>query len=191
MEKFTKSIRKKSKDKIEEPIIFENEWMKITNFEDNIIIEQSATVVCIPYIIEYNQFIVRHEYIPAFKKLEGDDYYLTCVAGSVEVGETNEQALKRELEEEAGIVLRDGYQFEFERPLFSSKASTAQFHYCIVPLTENDYHEISTPTGDGSYNESISKSVKVDVKYINHVKPSDLITELLISRLKKYLTGQQ
>ena len=189
MDKFTKVIKKKVKNVIEEPVIFENEHLKITQYEDWVIVEEPNCVACLPYLIEYNQVIVRQEYVPTFKKADGNDYFLTCVAGKVEVGETPEQCLRRELEEEAGIVLRDGYQFEFERPLFACKTTTAQFYFCLVPLVEDDYQEVIA-SGDGTKNEKMSKSTKVDVKYLNNLLPSDLITELLITRLRKYLTSQ-
>jgi|ERR1035437_240052 ADP-ribose pyrophosphatase YjhB (NUDIX family) len=188
MEKFSKTIKKKIEPVTDEPIIFENEHLKITQYEDWVIVEEPNVVACLPYLIEYKQVIVRQEYVPTFKKADGNELFLTCVAGKIEVGETPEQALRRELEEEAGIVLRDGYQFEFERPLFSCKTTTMQFHFCLVPIVEDDYHEVIAK-GDGTKNEAMSKSVKLDIKYLNSLLPSDLITELLITRLRKYLTS--
>jgi 8-oxo-dGTP pyrophosphatase MutT (NUDIX family) len=189
MDKFSKIIKKKPASPTDEPVIFENDFLKVTNFEDWVVVEEPNVVACLPYLIEENQIIVRQEYIPTFKKVEGNDYFLTVVAGRIETGESPEQALKRELEEEAGIVLREGYQFEFERPVFACKTTTSQFYYCLVPLTENDYHEVIA-RGDGTKNESISKSVKVDIKYRDHLNPSDLITELLLAKLRVYLAGK-
>lgn len=189
MEKFSKLSKKKTKNIVDEPIIFENEHLKITKYEDWVIVEEPSVVACLPYLIEYNQIVVRQEFIPTFKKAEGNDYFLTCVAGKIEIGETPEESLRRELEEEAGIVLRDGYEIEFERPLFACKTTTAQFYFCLIPLVEDDYHEVLAK-GDGTRNEKLSKSVKVDTKFLNNLLPSDLITELLITRLKKYLTSQ-
>lgn len=189
MDKFSKIVKQKPTSTVDEPIIFENDFMKVTNYEDWVVVEEPNVVACLPYLIEDNQIVVRQEYIPTFKKVEGNEYFLTVVAGRIENGESPQQALRRELEEEAGIVLREGYQFEFDRPVFACKTTTSLFHFCLVPLTENDYHEVIAK-GDGTKNESISKSVKVDTKYLNHLNPSDLITELLLAKLRVYLSGK-
>ena len=57
---------------------------------------------------------------------------------------------------------------------------------CILPLTENDYHEIVIK-GDGSRAESLSQTVKVDVKYLNSLNTSDVLTELMLIKFKEYL----
>ncbi len=189
MDKFSKIVKKKEPKQIEEPIIFEDEHMKIVKYEDWVVVEEPSVVACLPFLIEYNQIILRKEYIPTFKRATGDDYFLTCVAGKIEEGESISESIRRELEEEAGIVLIDSYKFEFNKPLFACKSTTAQFNFCLVPITENEYHEV-TPKGDGTKNESISKAVKIDIKYINSLLPSDLITELLLSKLKEYLAGK-
>ena len=56
----------------------------------------------------------------------------------------------------------------------------------ILTLTERDYHEVIAK-GDGSKAEDISKSVKVDVKYIKSLNPSDLITDYMLMKIKEYL----
>jgi len=183
MEKFSKV---KEEITEEEKVLFENEYTKLVSYEGWTVLEEPDTVVCIPFLIEYNQFIIRQEYIPSFKKAEGNDFYITVVAGSIEDNETPEGALRRELEEEAGIVIRENFGFEFERPLFKSKSGSSKFHFCIVPLTESDYHEVIAK-GDGSKAEEMSKSVKVSVKNINSIIASDTITELMLNSLKKYL----
>jgi hypothetical protein len=53
-------------------------------------------------------------------------------------------------------------------------------------LNERDYHEV-VAKGDGSKEEEMSKSVKVDVKYINSLNPSDLITYYMLMKMKEYL----
>jgi 8-oxo-dGTP pyrophosphatase MutT (NUDIX family) len=184
MDKFSKV--KAEEVRPEEKVLFESGNTKIVDYEGWAVLNEPDTVVCIPYLIEYNQFIIRQEYIPSFKLAEGKDFHITVVAGGIENNETPEQALRRELEEEAGIVLRENFQFEFERPLFKTKSGSSAYHFCIVPLTESDYHEV-IPKGDGSEAEAVSKSVKVSVKNLNAIIPSDTITELMIQRLRKYL----
>jgi hypothetical protein len=94
------------------------------------------------------------------------------------------------LEEEAGIVVREDYPVEDMKPLFISKGMTSKYYPFILPLNERDYHEIIAK-GDGSKAESMSKSVKVDIKYIDSLNPSDIFTEYMILKVKEYLNIQK
>jgi 8-oxo-dGTP pyrophosphatase MutT (NUDIX family) len=186
MEKFSKL---KPKDEFKEPkdkVLYDTEHFKIIEYEDWHIIKERDSVVCIPYLIESNQFIIRYEYIPPFKYTDGQEYHITIISGGIERGETPKTTLIRELEEEAGIVLREDYQIEDMKPLFINKAHTNKYHPFILPLNERDYHEV-VARGDGSKAESLSKSVKVDIKYLSTIEASDLITDYMLTKLKEYL----
>ena len=189
MEKFSKLKPKSEFSEPNDEILFSNKYMKVINFEDWTIIKESDFVVCIPYLIESNQIILRHEYIPTFKYVDGQEYHVTVLSGSIEVGETPERALLRELEEEAGIVLEPNYKVEFLKPLFVSKGNASKYYPCLLQLTETQYQEVIAK-GDGSEAEKKSQSVKVDVKYLNSVNASDVITEYMILKLKDYLNMQ-
>jgi hypothetical protein len=53
-------------------------------------------------------------------------------------------------------------------------------------LTETQYQEVIAK-GDGSKAEKMSKSVKVDAKFLSNLNASDLITEFMILKMKDYL----
>jgi 8-oxo-dGTP pyrophosphatase MutT (NUDIX family) len=186
MKKFT-SIKPENifKNK-KEDVIYSDDNLKIIKFEEWSIVKEKNLVVCIPYLIESNQIILRYEYIPTFKYVDGQDYHVTLVGGGVEVGESENIAILRELEEEAGIVVNEDYQLESLKPLFMSKGATQKVTAYIIPLTERDYYE-KVAQGDGSKVEKKSKSVKVDVKLLGSINTSDLISDYMLIKLKEYL----
>jgi 8-oxo-dGTP pyrophosphatase MutT (NUDIX family) len=186
MEKFSKLKPKDEFDNSKEKVLYKDEHFQIIQFEDWSILKEKDTVVCIPYLIETNQIVLRYEYIPTFKYVDGQEYHVTLVCGGIEQGETPEKAILRELEEEAGIVLREDYELESMRPLFINKGSANKYYPYILPLNERDYHEV-VARGDGSKEEEMSKSVKVDVKYLGSLNTSDLITDYMLLKLKEYM----
>lgn len=186
MEKFSKIKPKNEFDDNKDKVLYKDNHFEIVQFEDWSILKERDAVVCIPYLIETNQIVLRYEYVPTFKYVDGRDYHLTLVCGGIEQGETPDKALIRELEEEAGIVLREDFQLEQMRPLFVNKASANKYYPYILPLNERDYHEV-VAKGDGSKEEEMSKSVKVDIKYLGSLNSSDLITDYMLLKLKEYL----
>ena len=188
MDKFSKmkSSEYDNEKKNKADILYQDDYIKVIKYDDWSIIQEHDVVVCIPYLIEQNKFIMRQEPIPSFKYADGQELHVTLVGGAIEQGEDSETALIRELQEEAGIVLRDGFKIEFEKPLFMTKAHVNKYYCCILNLSENDYHEVKI-TGDGTKVEDLSKTFKIDTKYINAVNSSDLVTEYMVDKLKKFL----
>lgn len=185
MEKFSK-LKPETNTSKGDDVVYKDDYISIINKDDWKFIKQKDGVVCIPYLIEQNQIIIRHEYIPAFKYADGQEYHLALVGGAIEQGETPEVALLRELQEEAGIVLRDDFKIEFGKPLFIGKSSSSKIYTCIITLTENDYHEVVIK-GDGTKFEDMAQTGKVDLKYIKSLNASDIITEYMLEKLKQYV----
>jgi hypothetical protein len=163
-----------------------NDYISIINYKDWSVIKESDFVVCIIYLIEENQFILRNEYIPTFEYVDGQDYHMTVLSGTMKQGESPEKSLLREIEEEAGIVIRPDFKIEFMKPLFLSKGHSSKYHPALITLTERDYHEVMAK-GDGSKVEKMSQTVKLDLKYIKSVNSSDLITDYMLEKFKSYV----
>ena len=186
MEKFSKMRPKSEFDEPKDKELYSKGPLKLVEYEDWTILKSKDCIICIPILIETNQIVMRYEYIPTFKYVDGQEYHATIVAGGIEPGEDPKTALLRELEEEAGIVIRDDYEIELEKPSFLTKGSTNRAYAFILPLNERDYHEV-VAKGDGSVAESKSKAVKVDIKYIDSINVSDMATAYMLMKAKEYL----
>jgi 8-oxo-dGTP pyrophosphatase MutT (NUDIX family) len=186
MEKFSKLRQKSEMYHRKDDVLYKKGDMDVIEYEDWTVVRTSDYIICVPILIESNQIVLRYEYIPTFKYVDGQEYFATLVAGRIESGETPIKALFRELEEEAGIVLNDEYRPEELKPLFTSKGLTSKAYPFILPLNERDYYEVIAK-GDGSKSEAMSKSVKVDIKHIDSVNPSDLVTAYMLEKVKEYL----
>jgi hypothetical protein len=72
------------------------------------------------------------------------------------------------------------------KPMFVNKGSTVKCWATILTLTESVYHEVEIK-GDGTKTEAMSKTVYLDTKYINSLFTSDIITEFMLMKLKKFM----
>lgn len=186
MKKFTNLKPEEEKKFKKDEVLYKDKWLNVIKYDGWTMLSGKDCVVCIPYLIELNKFIIRQEYIPPFMYDSNQELHLACVGGAIEMGETPELALIREMQEEAGIVLRDNFEIEFDKPLYLGKFTSMKIYPCILPLSENDYHEIMIK-GDGSKEEAMSQTVKIDIKYLESLNTSDIVTEFMLMKLKSYL----
>ena len=135
MEKFSKLKTEEQIQKAEDKkILYKDDNIKVIRYQKWSIISKNDAVFCIPYLIEQNKFVIRQEYVPSYELADGQQLHISLVGGGIEKGETPEEALLRELQEEAGLVLRDNFRIEFDKPLFLGKYSSVKCHICIFNL---------------------------------------------------------
>jgi 8-oxo-dGTP pyrophosphatase MutT (NUDIX family) len=182
MKRFS-TLKPEEAPKKESNVLYSDKDIEVIKFEDRGIITGQDRVYVLPYFIEKNKIIIRQEYIPAYKYADKEDLHLSLVGGGIEKGESAEEALLRELQEEAGVVLRPNFPIEVGKPLFIGKISSCKYYMCILSLTESDYHEVAV---DKSKENKLDKAVKIDAKYINNLNASDLLVELMIEKFKKF-----
>jgi hypothetical protein len=68
MEKFSKLKPKNEFEESEDKVLYDGgDRYKVIEYEDWSIVKSKDSVVCIPYLIESNQIVLRYEYIPTFR----------------------------------------------------------------------------------------------------------------------------
>jgi 8-oxo-dGTP pyrophosphatase MutT (NUDIX family) len=191
MDKFSniqKGKRKESDDT--EKLLYNGNVINVIGFKDFEFVKEKDMVVVLPYLRDESSIILRHEWIPTYQYHYKDHndfkrvtHFLTTLTGSVEPGESIENTVRRELYEEAGIVLSNMYQIDIDKHLFTSKGNVTQYHTCILELRYNDF-KLTPPKGDGSYGEKISNSIRISLGDLDEIRTHDLITEYMLTKFK-------
>jgi 8-oxo-dGTP pyrophosphatase MutT (NUDIX family) len=187
MDKFTNIIKNQKPE--EKPIIKYDGYVKVYSYKDWEILGENDMIIVLPYLVDEGYILLRNEFIPTYQWSYKDIYknstnFLTILSGTMEDGETPDKTIRRELYEEAGIVLSNMVDLEIEKPLHVSKGSFTKYHTCILELRYNDF-KLTKPVGDGSKSESLSKTIKVSLGDIDDLIYHDTITELMILKFKQ------
>jgi len=190
MENFTKYKKQEVQQiKNDETSIVYDGYIKVIKEDEWEFVVESDCVVCLPYIKDEGYFLMRSEPVPPWtydrksNSQQLSSHYLTLVSGTIEEGETPKACLRRELHEEAGIILNEFKELEIEGPFYMTKGNSAKYYLCLLELNYNDFKLVSAP-GDGSKTENISKTMKISLGDIDEIKLNDMISLYLINKLK-------
>lgn len=189
--KFTKLEKEGPKTPTDKPdIIFQSDYINLIKYKDYEFVSESDMVIMLPYLRDEGHILLRHEYIPTYQYYyrNSDEYkhitnFVSAISGTVEKNESIENALRRELYEEAGIVLSNMYKVDFDKHLFLNKSNVSKYHICLLELRYNDY-KVVPPKHDGSKEEELSKTIKISLADIDEIRTHDLITEYVLTKFK-------
>lgn len=185
MDKFTK-INKKIEE-IQDNNLYNGKYIKVVDDQGWETIIENDHISCLVYLRDQAKILLRREIIPSWQhKLKHNTLetkHLTLISGTIEDNETPEQCLRRELYEEAGIILNDYYRLEIEGPFFKSKGTSSAFYFSIVELSQTDFRMVKA-VGDGSMIENMSNTVAIELHNIDDIKVNDLITYTVLDKFK-------
>jgi 8-oxo-dGTP pyrophosphatase MutT (NUDIX family) len=184
MDKFSK-IQHKDKLPIEKEDFLYDGYIKVKEKSGWEYVSEKDCAIALVHLLDFDEILLRKEIVPPFNdKYPEQEFFLTVISGTIETGENPIQTITRELVEEAGILLNTTYMnYESWGKYFYCKGNSSQCHIYYIPLRTNDFRKVEA-SGDGSDFEEKSKTVRIDTKYLQALKPSDLITSLCIEKMK-------
>lgn len=186
MDKFSKKSKEAPKEEPKEKVLFKNDYITVMDKDGWSFVKESDLVCVMPILVDRQQILIRYEKIPPFTLKDGKSAHVTAISGTMEEGETREQTLIREIEEEAGIRLKDSVAIEFFDKLYASKGNTMQINMCILPLYNYDFFDVEA-RGDGSKHEEQSSTVHLGWEHIDDIIVEDMVTRLLLNKTKEFL----
>ena len=191
MQKFTnysKEVQKKETDELNKP--YEGEMLSIINHDGWDIKDEPDKVIILPILKDEGFILLRSEYIPTYqlkykdvKGFRNVTNYITCISGIMEENESASNCIRRELYEEAGIVLSNVKQLDIDKSLHVDKGNLSRYHICILELNAGDYKTTKPPT-DGSKAEKLSRTIKISLGDVDEIKTWDLITDYVLIKMK-------
>lgn len=183
MEKFTKYQKR---DNSIQPEVKYDGYINIISYKDYEIAKESDCVIILPYMISNDSILLRREPVPTYELSFPEaktDKFLTVISGTMEEGESPEQTIRRELYEEAGIILSSVKSIEVSDPVCMSKGNMAKYHCCFIDISDGEYKQTYAP-GDGTESEKNSQTIKIKIDDIDQLKTYDLITEYMLTKFK-------
>lgn len=191
MNKFSKVLNGEVKiNKEETELKYDGTYLKVVGYNQSEFVKEDDVVVILPYLVDEASILLRSEYVPTYQYFykNYNEYkhitnFLTVISGTVKTGESLKNTVRRELYEEAGVVLSSMYDFDIEKSMFMTKGNVSRYHVCILELRYNDF-KVTTPPTDGTKSEKLSKTLKIGLGDLDELRTHDLITEYMLTKFK-------
>lgn len=191
MNKFSKVLKGEVKiNKEETELKYDGTYLKVVGYNQSEFVKEDDVVVILPYLVDEASILMRSEYVATYQYFykNYNEYkhitnFLTIISGTVKTGESLKNTVRRELYEEAGVVLSSMYDFDIEKSMFMTKGNVSRYHVCILELRYNDF-KVTTPPTDGTKSEKLSKTLKIGLGDLDELRTHDLITEYMLTKFK-------
>jgi hypothetical protein len=170
-------------NKVKEKIIYSAGYLDLIDIDGYKAVRENDMVVCIPYLVESNQILLRYENVPTFELIKPEVSKYINVMSKV-IGTTPVEALREGLAKEFGIVLKDDVSPEILTPIFINKGNTARYHICILPLMSYQYEQ-TRPEDNATLLEMRDNNAILNITELNNIIVYDLITRYCLDLFKK------
>jgi len=158
--------------------LYNGEWINLVSWNNYEFVDEASIVLVVLIRKDSEEVLygIREEYCPPyFYDSESPDsateeLYYTLITGGIEEGEDAEDALYREIEEEAGIQIVPGQSqiIALSGSIPMVKFASTQVYPFVVNLEPGSFKVVEA-IGDGTENEKKSKTSWVTAEEVNHI----------------------
>jgi len=185
MEKFTR-IDKKEKKKIQPESKYVGKDINIIEYDNWDIIIGKDKIAILPYLKDEGFILLRYENIPAYQykyqkieKYKNVTNFLNIIKGDINKNETPQQAIRRILVNDCGLILNQNFPITIDKVLFKDEKNTGQYYISLIELNYNDFRQ-----GPLKKSEEEKRVIKLSLGDIDNIKTFDLITDYLFLKLR-------
>lgn len=192
MDKF--SSLKMKEDKVQKDTFkYKNDDFEVIDYDESDIILSKDEMVILPYLKDDGFILMKYEKIPAFSYKYKDissykstaNYFLGCIKGFINEGDTDTQNVRTILYEQTGLVLSTNVSIEVDKVLFKTDKNVGQYKFCILHLSYNDYKQTSLKTHNEQSDPDKIRVIKVSLGDLDEIRSYDLVTDYMLLKLKQ------
>lgn len=192
MDKF--SSLKMKEDKVQKDSFkYKNDDFEVIDYDESDIILSKDEMVILPYLKDDGFILMKYEKIPAFSYKYKDissykssaNYFLGCIKGFINEGDTDTQNVRTILYEQTGLVLSTNVSIEVDKVLFKTDKNVGQYKFCILHLSYNDYKQTSLKTHNEQSDPDKIRVIKVSLGDLDEIRSYDLVTDYMLLKLKQ------